>query len=77
MEEKVDYYESNLDMAGVITSHNVSLSEDFTSEERKDLKQQLEKYMQRNSQELMMIDMKKFYLQIKGADEASYLYRLL
>lgn len=77
MKEKIDYFESNLDMAGLINSKNVSLCDDFTSDERQDLKRRLEEYMQSHSKEMLIVDMKKFYLQIKGVDEAGHLLYLL
>ena len=59
---------------------NISLADDFSQAERNRLKKYLELYLAKvgsNGSEPLSLDMKNFYLKIRGADEASYLLNLL
>lgn len=75
MKPTIDYCQSNFQMGDLLKSMNVSIRDDFSDFERKKLKNHLEYYMTSGSTEPIKIDLKKFYIRIKGTDEASYLYQ--
>lgn len=80
MKERVDYHSIEQSMGELLCSMNVSLEKDFSHSERNKLKQHLESYMKRvgsHGSEPLSLDMKRFYLEIQGSDEASYLLQLL
>lgn len=80
MKERVDYHSFGKSMGELLYSLNVSLEKDFSHSERNKLKQHLESYMKRVGNQgcdPLSLDMKDFYLEIQGADEASYLLQLL
>jgi len=76
MKPTIDYYNQNEQMGDLLISNGVSIKKDFSDEEREKLKNELEAYMS-GSGELITIDLKKFNLVIKGADEASNLYQYI
>lgn len=76
MRAVVDYSESEFQMGDLLEIMGVSLQNDFSDKERARLRKTLEEYMRGNrSEQAILIDLKKFVLKIKGADEASYLYQ--
>lgn len=78
MKETIDYSKSAKQMGDLLISMGVSIENDFSDEERKDLRRCLEQYMSSNAcRRPLTLDMKKFYLIICGADEASYLYQYI
>ena len=56
---------------------NVSIRNDLLDCERQKLKKHLENYMMNGFCNPIKIDLIKFYLVIKGADEVGYLYEYL
>lgn len=80
MKERVDYHSFGKSMGELLDAMNVSLERDLSYSERNQLKQHLESYIKRvgsHGSEPLSLDMKDFYLEIQGADEASYLLQLL
>lgn len=75
MKPTIDYYYQNKSMGELLTSMGVSFGNDFSDEEREKLQKELERYMSSDGESKITIDLKKFNLVIKGADEAGYLYR--
>lgn len=72
----VDYLNSMYQMGELLEAMGVAIEEDFSEVERMDLAKYLEDYMSgKVGFEKIKIDMKKFFLIIKGADEAGYLYQ--
>lgn len=77
MKPTIDYYYQDKQMRDLLNSMNVSLENDFSDEELEKLKNDLEHYMSSDGETKMTINLKKFNLVIKGADEAGHLYRYL
>lgn len=78
MGDVINYFYSEKQMGDLLKSMNVSIKDDFSDEEREKLRKYLESYMTSNAcHKSVKIDLKKFYLVIRGADEASYLYQYL
>ncbi|HCW74725.1 MAG TPA: hypothetical protein DHM90_14140 [Clostridiaceae bacterium] len=76
--DTVNYYSSPYQIGDLIEKMGLKIKEDFSEFERKELKKHLEGYMRGEYEsDEIKIDMKKFFLIIKGADEASYLYHYL
>lgn len=72
----IDYNYSTLQMGDLIASEGVSIKKDFSEAEREQLAKCLEDYMSsEHAMDEFKIDLKKFYLVIKGPDEASHLYQ--
>lgn len=72
----IDYIDSPYPMGELLEVMGVSIKEDFSTVERKKLATYLADYMSgKCGSDQVSIDMKKFFLIIKGADEASYLYQ--
>lgn len=75
MKPRIDYHSQDQQMGDLLALRNVFIRSDFSYKERENLRQQLENYMRSDSCSPIKIDLKKFILEIQGADEASYLYR--
>lgn len=75
MKPTINYYYQDKQMGDLLNSMGVSIQNDFSDKELEKLKNDLEHYMSGSGESEMTIDLKKFYLVIKGADEAGYLYR--
>lgn len=74
IKKTVEYNKSNLQMGDLLQSMNVSIRNDLLDCERQKLKKHLENYMMNGFCNPIKIDLIKFYLVIKGADEVGYLY---
>lgn len=77
MKPTIDYYYQNQPMGDLLNSMGVSIQNDFSDKEIEKLKNDLEHYMSSDGESKMTIDLKKFYLVIKGADEVEYLYQYI
>lgn len=80
MKELLDYNEYMCSMGELLQAKDFSFDRDYTPAERIKLKEQLENYiyeMGGSGSRAVAIDLKKFYLKIQGADEASYLFNLI
>ena len=75
MKERINYIQSDKQMGDLLESMNVSIKRDFSMEERLQLQKYLEDYMTKNRCDEIAIDLKTFYLVVKGTDEVSYLYQ--
>ncbi len=75
MKQTIEYYNQNKQMGDLLISMGVSIRDDFSNKELNDLRMMLEEYMSGDSKSKITIDLKKFNLVIKGADEASCLYQ--
>ena len=75
MKKIINYGHSDLQMGDLLKENGVNISKDFSAFEKKILANTLERYMTSGCADLLKLDLKSFYLLIKGADEASYLYQ--
>lgn len=66
MKNIIEYYASDLDIRSLLTENKVSL----TTKEKEELTDILEKYLVDEKQDYLKLDLKNFYLIIKGWDEA-------
>ena len=76
----IDYESQSLPMADLLISQGVSFKDDFTAEERENLKELLEKYLidcADGKNEAVEIFLKRFVLRIQGSTEAGHLYSWL
>lgn len=75
MKKVVDYFFSPYQMGDLLQSENVSIRNDFSDAEQENLRKYLEEYMSGSYEnKSIQIDLKKFCLILRGADEADYLY---
>lgn len=78
MKPVIDYANTNLQMGDLLLTTGISFSNDIPMWRRKILIKQLERYMSGNECcNESKLNMGKFFLVIKGSDEASYLYQYL
>lgn len=75
MKPTIDYYSQDQQMGDLLALMNIDIGRDFSDKEQENLRQRLENYMRSDSCSPLKIDLKKFILEIQGADEAGYLYR--
>lgn len=73
----ISYHSENLQMGDLLKRMNVSFQRDYSEAQREDLRNFLEAYMLCGENDLCIIDLRNFFLKIRGADEASYLYYCL
>lgn len=74
MKPIIDYAQSGMQMGDLIRSQGVSLKQDFSPDERREIRRQLEYYLSSTcGDKPVIVDLKKCYIRIKGYDEAGYL----
>ena len=78
MKPVIDYANTDLQMGDLLLSMGIFIRSDISLWRRKRLIKRLERYMSGNECcKEIKLNMGKFFLVIKGSDEASYLYRYL
>lgn len=78
MKPVIDYANTNLQMGDLLLTMGISSGKDIPMWRRKRLIKQLERYMSGNDCcNEIRLNMGKFFLLIKGSDEASHLYQYL